>query len=83
MMSLTQQCLYILQTIFTLKTLFPAPPEAGISRDKTIDGKLMQTTNYDEQNFPICRLKSLVKSLNTARFRTNQSRLNYTLQTYK
>ena len=48
MMSLTQQCLYILQTIFTLKTLFPAPPEAGISRDKTIDGKLMQNCKYDE-----------------------------------
>ena len=34
--------------------------------DKTIDDKLMHILNNDKQNYPICKFKVLVKSLDTA-----------------
>ena len=35
------------------------PP--GILRDKTMYDKFIHTPNYDKQNGPLCRLKSLVE----------------------
>ena len=35
----------------------------GIQRDKTMDNKIMCTSNYYIQNNPFCRLKLLVKKV--------------------
>ena len=37
----------------------------GILKDKTIEDKFSYIPNDDEQNYPFCRLKLLVKSLET------------------
>ena len=38
---------------------------SGVLGDKTMDDKLIYIPNDDKQNFPFCRLKLLVISLNT------------------
>ena len=45
--------------LFSFKGMFSNP---GIQRDKTIADKLIYISNDDTQNYPFCRLQSVVET---------------------